>query len=166
MVAFLGGTVGNLHPEQRAGFLSSLAATLEPGDSVLLGTDLVKDRGRLVAAYDDAAGVTAAFNRNVLSVINRELGGDFDTESFDHVARFDEDGSFIEMRLRAVGPQQVRIDDLDLDLRFADGEELRTEISTKFQPARISSELRHAGLEPVRHWTDPDGDFALWLAVR
>ena len=166
MVAFLGGTIGNLHPHERAGFLDSLAATFEPGDSLLLGTDLVKDRDRLVAAYDDRQGVTAEFNRNVLSVINRELGGDFDTAGFEHVARFDEEGSFIEMRLRAVGDHSVRIDDLDMDLRFTDGDEVRTEISTKFEPDRVRDELRSAGLEPVGVWTDPAGDYALWLAER
>lgn len=166
MVAFLGGTIGNLHPHERSGFLDSLASTFEPGDSLLLGTDLVKDRRRLVAAYDDRSGVTAEFNRNVLSVINRELGGNFDTAGFEHVARFDEEGSFIEMRLRAVGEHSVRIDDLDMELSFSDGDELRTEISTKFEPDGVRAELRAAGLEPERLWTDEDGDYAVWLAIR
>ena len=166
MVAFLGGTIGNLHPHERSGFLDSLASTFEPGDSLLLGTDLVKDRRRLVAAYDDRSGVTAEFNRNVLSVINRELGGNFDTAGFEHVARFDEEGSFIEMRLRAVGEHSVRIDDLDMELTFSDGDELRTEISTKFEPDGVRAELRAAGLEPKRLWTDEDGDYAVWLAIR
>lgn len=166
MIAFLGGTIGNLHTEERADFLTSLAATMSPGDTLLLGTDLVKDRARLVAAYDDAAGVTAAFDLNVLAVINRELGGDFDLDGFEHVARFDEDGSFIEMRLRSRRTQRVVLRDLGLAVDFADGEELRTEISTKFQEATVRAELAAAGLEVVRGFTDPAGDFALWLAVR
>ena len=166
LIAFLGGTVGNLHPDERAAFLSSAHDAMNPGDTLLLGTDLVKDRARLVAAYDDAAGVTAAFNKNLLDVLNRELGADFDAEGFDHVARFDEDGSFIEMRLRSRREQQVVVRDLEMTVRFDQGEDLRTEISTKFQPARVRSELAAAGLTPLAHWTDPDGDFALWLARR
>lgn len=166
MVVFLGGTIGNLHPDERAAFLGSLADALEPGDSLLLGTDLVKDRGRLVAAYDDREGVTAAFNKNLLSVLNRELGADFDPSRFDHVARFDEDGSYIEMRLRSRGEQTVRVAELDLTVTFADGEDLRTEISTKFRPDGVRAELAAAGLEPREVWTDDAGDFALWLAVR
>lgn len=166
LVAFLGGTIGNLHPQERAAFLGSLRDALEPGDTLLLGTDLVKDRSRLVAAYDDDAGVTAAFNKNLLHVLNRELGADFDPDGFDHVARFDEDGSFIEMRLRARDEQRVVVRDLEMTVRFDAGEDLRTEISTKFQPARVRAELSAAGLAPVAHWTDTDGDFALWLARR
>ena len=166
LVAFLGGTVGNLHPDERAAFLGSLRAALEPGDTLLLGTDLVKERSRLVAAYDDEAGVTAAFNKNLLHVLNRELGADFDPEGFDHVARFDEDGSFIEMRLRARKEQRVVVRDLEMTVRFDAGEDLRTEISTKFQPARVRAELVDAGFDPIAHWTDPAGDFALWLARR
>lgn len=166
MVVFLGGTIGNLHPGERAAFLESLADTLEPGDSLLLGTDLVKDRGRLVAAYDDRAGVTAEFNKNVLSVINRELDADFDPSRFEHVARFDEDGSYIEMRLRSLDDQAVTVAGLGLTVEFAEGEDLRTEISTKFQPDDVRAELRAAGLEPLHGWTDEAGDFALWLAVR
>jgi L-histidine N-alpha-methyltransferase len=166
MVAFLGGTIGNLHTPQREAFLCSVHDALEPGDTLLLGTDLVKDRGRLVAAYDDSAGVTAAFNKNLLDVLNRELDADFDPDRFDHVARFDEDGSFIEMRLRSRGEQQVVVRDLDLTVHFDDGEDLRTEISTKFQHQRVRSELVAAGLTPLAHWTDAAGDFALWLARR
>lgn len=166
MVVFLGGTIGNLHPGERAAFLASLAATLEPGDSLLLGTDLVKDRRRLVAAYDDRAGVTAEFNKNVLSVINRELDADFDPSRFEHVARFDEDGSYIEMRLRSLDDQAVTVAGLGLTVQFAEGEDLRTEISTKFRQEDVRAELRAAGLEPVHAWTDEAADFALWLAVR
>jgi L-histidine N-alpha-methyltransferase len=166
MIVFLGGTIGNLHPGERASFLESLAATLEPGDSLLLGTDLVKDRDRLVAAYDDSAGVTAEFNKNVLSVLNRELEADFDPSRFEHVARFDEDGSYIEMRLRSLDDQEVTVAGLDLTVEFAEGEDLRTEISTKFRPEDVRAELCDAGLDPRHHWTDAAGDFALWLAVR
>jgi L-histidine N-alpha-methyltransferase len=163
LVAFLGGTIGNLDPEERATMLATMADSLEPGDTFLLGTDLLKDRQRLVEAYDDAAGVTAAFNLNVLAVINRELKADFDLDCFDHVARFDEEHERIEMRLRARGPQLVRIAELDLDVYFDDGEELRTEISTKFRRERVSEELRVAGLAPVVRWTDLAGDYALTL---
>jgi L-histidine N-alpha-methyltransferase len=166
MVAFLGGTIGNLHPDERERFFGSLAAVMTPGDSLLLGTDLVKDRARLVAAYDDSAGVTAEFNKNLLAVLNRELDADFDAAAFDHVARFDEDGSFIEMRLRSTREQQVRVRDLDLLVDFAAGEDLRTEISTKFRPDQVREELQRAGLTPSGHWTDAAGDFALWLALR
>ena len=166
MVVFLGGTIGNLHPPQRAHFLASLAAAMAPGDTLLLGTDLVKERDRLVAAYDDDAGVTAAFNKNLLDVLNRELDGDFDPEQFDHVARFDEDGSFIEMRLRSRADQRVVLGALDLQVDFADGEDLRTEISTKFRPEQVREELLGAGLVPQQEWCDVSGDFALWLASR
>jgi L-histidine N-alpha-methyltransferase len=166
MVVFLGGTIGNLHPPQRAHFLASLAAAMAPGDTLLLGTDLVKERDRLVAAYDDGAGVTAAFNKNLLDVLNRELDGDFDPEQFDHVARFDEDGSFIEMRLRSRTDQRVVLGALDLQVDFADGEDLRTEISTKFRPEQVREELLGAGLVPQQQWCDVSGDFALWLASR
>lgn len=166
MVVFLGGTVGNLDPEERAEFLRDLAATMSPGDSLLLGTDLLKDRDRLVAAYDDAAGVTAEFNKNLLRVLNRELGADFDLDRFEHVARFDEDGSCIEMRLRSTAPQRVHLRELDLTVEFAEGEDLRTEISTKFSRPTIRGELAAAGLDPAVCHTDPAGDFALWLAFR
>jgi L-histidine N-alpha-methyltransferase len=166
LIAFLGGTIGNLEPHERAVMLATIADGMEPGDALLLGTDLVKDRGRLVRAYDDAAGVTAAFNKNVLAVLNRELDGDFDLDRFEHVARFDEEHEWIEMRLRSRGPQTVAIRALDLELRFEDGEDLRTEISAKFRPEGVRDELAAAGLELAKWWTDDDGDFALSLAVR
>ncbi|MFN8035200.1 MAG: L-histidine N(alpha)-methyltransferase [Acidimicrobiia bacterium] len=165
IVAFLGGTIGNLVPAARARFLAEVAAGLGPGDAFLLGTDLVKDTGRLVAAYDDPAGVTAEFNRNVLHVLNRELGADFDVDAFDHVARFDTAEEWIEMRLRARGAQHVKLLDLELAVDFADGEEIRTEVSAKFRPARVEQELAAAGLRLTRWWTDPAGDFALSLSV-
>jgi L-histidine N-alpha-methyltransferase len=151
-------------PAQRAAFLHTLAATMAPGDALLLGTDLVKDPGRLVAAYDDAAGVTAEFNRNVMHVLVRELGADVDPEAFAHVAVWDEEHEWIEMRLRALTDQVVRV--LDLSVPFAEGEELRTEISAKFRRARVRAEVETAGLELAQWWTDPDGDYALSLSVK
>jgi L-histidine Nalpha-methyltransferase len=163
-VAFIGSTIGNLEPGVRARFLAQVGAALRPGDTFLLGTDLVKDTGRLLRAYDDAAGVTAAFNRNVLVVVNRELDADFDTDEFRHVALWDAENEWIEMRLRAERAQQVTISDLDLVVSFAAGEELRTEISAKFRRERIEAELAVAGMRMVRFWTDRRGDFGLTLA--
>jgi len=165
VVAFLGGTIGNLAPPDRARFFAEIAAGLAPGDAFLLGTDLVKDPARLEAAYDDAAGVTAAFNRNVLSVLNRELGADFAPARFEHVARWRPDEEWIEMRLRSSSAQTARVRDLDLEVGFAAGEEMRTEISAKFRRERIEAELGAAGLALAHWWTDPAGDFALSLAV-
>ncbi|MEV5894259.1 L-histidine N(alpha)-methyltransferase [Nonomuraea fuscirosea] len=164
MVAFLGGTIGNLEPAARAVFLKELRATMRPGDTFLLGADLVKDTGRLVAAYDDAAGVTAEFNRNVLRVINRELDADFEPEAFEHVALFDERHEWIEMRLRATRAMRVRVDALGLAVSFEEGEEMRTEISAKFRPEGLRAELAAAGFRIGRRYTDPAGDFTLVLA--
>jgi L-histidine N-alpha-methyltransferase len=135
-----------------------------PDDHLLIGTDLVKDPRILEAAYDDSAGVTAAFNRNVLTVLNRELDADFAVDAYDHVAFFDRDREWIEMRLRAQRPQRVTVGKLGLRLTFAAGEELRTEISAKFTPERIRGDLAAAGLELVESLTDEDGLFALNLA--
>ncbi|MBB5775478.1 L-histidine N(alpha)-methyltransferase [Nonomuraea jabiensis] len=164
MVAFLGGTIGNLEPVARRAFLKEVRATLRRGDTFLLGADLVKDTDRLVAAYDDAAGVTAAFNRNVLHVINRELRADFEPEAFEHVALYDERHEWIEMRLRAVRDLRVRVAELGLEVDFAAGEEMRTEISAKFRPEGLRAELAAAGFLVRRGYTDPDGDFTLILA--
>jgi L-histidine Nalpha-methyltransferase len=164
VVAFLGSTIGNLAPEPRAKFLAEVASGLAPGDSLLLGTDLVKDVTRLVAAYDDAQGVTAEFNRNVLRVLNRELDADFDVDAFAHVACWDPDEEWIEMRLRAEVAQLVTIERLGMEVRFGDGEELRTEISAKFRRDGVARELAAAGLELADWWTDPAGDFALSLS--
>jgi L-histidine N-alpha-methyltransferase len=166
LVAFLGGTIGNLAPAERAKFLDDLAAGLSAGEHLLLGTDLVKDRDRLVAAYDDTAGVTAAFNRNVLAVVNRSLDADFDLEWFEHVARWNDDEEWIEMRLRSDRAHEVHVRDLDLTVAFATGEEVRTEISAKFRREGIEAELKTAGFDVERWWTDSRGDFALSLAVR
>ncbi|MEV5311117.1 L-histidine N(alpha)-methyltransferase [Streptomyces sp. NPDC052610] len=165
LVAFLGGTIGNLLPAERAEFLASVRALLSPGDALLLGTDLVKDEGVLVRAYDDAAGVTAAFNRNVLSVVNRELGADFDPDAFDHVALWDAERDWIEMRLRSRDAQTVKIPALDLAVEFTAGEELRTEVSAKFRQDGVRGELAAAGLELTHWWTDGGGRFALSLSV-
>jgi L-histidine N-alpha-methyltransferase len=164
IVAFLGGTIGNFTPGSRRRFLRSVAGLLGDDGYLLLGTDLVKDVARLEAAYDDSAGVTAEFNRNVLHVVNRELDADFVPEAFDHVAFFDRDREWIEMRLRARRPQRVRIGQLDLRISFAAGEELRTEISAKFTPERLAGDLAAAGLELVERYTDAEGLFALNLA--
>jgi L-histidine N-alpha-methyltransferase len=165
LVAFLGSTIGNLEPADRAQFLAELAATLRPGDAFLLGTDLVKDPERLVCAYDDAAGVTAAFNKNVLAVLNRELSAGFDLDAFEHVALWDSEREWIEMRLRSRSDQIVRIAEVDMNVAFAAGEELRTEISAKFRRERVDGELRAAGLVMTHWWTDPAGDFALSLSI-
>lgn len=166
MVIFLGGTVGNLEPGQRRAFLGQLAGTLDPGEWLLLGTDLVKDPDRLVAAYDDAAGVTAEFNRNVLSVINNELGADFDLGAFDHVARWDDDREWIEMRLRSRRCQTVEVPGVGISASFEEGEEMRTEVSTKFRVEALDGELSRAGFARRATWTDPAGDFALTLSQR
>jgi L-histidine Nalpha-methyltransferase len=165
LLAFLGSTIGNLDPGQRRDFLRDVRATVHPGDAFLLGTDLVKSPERLVAAYDDAAGVTAAFNKNLLSVLNRDLGAQFDPAEFDHVAVWDAEREWIEMRLRSRSEQTVRVAELDLDVRFARGEELRTEISAKFRRQTVERELTAAGLRLEKWWTDPAGDFALSLSV-
>jgi L-histidine Nalpha-methyltransferase len=164
VVAFLGGTIGNFPPGARRRFLRALAGLLTPGDYLLLGTDLVKDIDVLEAAYDDAQGVTAEFNRNVLHVLNRELDADFQTELFEHVAFFDPDREWIEMRLRARRACHVRIDALDLEVDFDRGEELRTEISAKFTRDRLRADYAAAGLELAEWFTDDDGLFALSLA--
>jgi L-histidine Nalpha-methyltransferase len=165
LLAFLGSTIGNLDPAQRAAFLASVRSTLGSGDAFLLGTDLVKSPQRLVAAYDDAAGVTAAFDKNVLSVMNRDLGADFDPDMFDHVAVWDDANEWIEMRLRSRQEQTVRVAALDLTVRFDRGEEMRTEISAKFRRSGVAAELAAAGLRLTQWWTDPVGDFALSLSV-
>jgi L-histidine N-alpha-methyltransferase len=165
LVAFLGSTIGNLEPAERADFLASLRAGLGSGDSVLLGTDLVKDPAILVAAYDDDAGVTAAFNKNVLSVLNRELGADFDLDAFEHVAVWDSANEWIEMRLRSLTGQTVKIGGLGMDVTFAEGEEMRTEVSAKFREEGVRAELARAGLQMRSWWTDPQGRFALSLSV-
>jgi L-histidine N-alpha-methyltransferase len=164
IVAFLGGTIGNFPPGSRRRVLRQIGRLLGPDDHLLMGTDLVKDPDVLEAAYDDAQGVTAEFNRNVLRVLNRELQADFDPEDFDHVALFDRQNEWIEMRLRARREHTTVVRDLDLPVHFDAGEELRTEISAKFTPVRLDADLAAAGLELVRWLTDPEELFALTLS--
>jgi len=166
LVIFLGSTIGNLTPGPRTDFLFALSDTLAPGDSLLLGTDLVKDVDRLVRAYDDSAGVTAQFNRNVLAVVNRELDADFDLDAFEHVARWNADEERIEMWLRTTSPQRVRIAALDLTVDFAAGEKMLTEVSCKFRPDGVAAELAAAGLRRTHWWTDAAGDFGLSLSAK
>lgn len=164
LVAFLGGTIGNLTPSQRHRFLFDLNCTMEDGDHLLVGTDLVKDPGRIVAAYDDPAGVTASFNRNVLRVLNHRLGATFDPEQFEHVALWNADERWIEMRLRSTCDQRVRIADLGTTVAFARGEELLTEISAKFTAEGLAAELSSAGFVVDDQWGADEGDFLLTLA--
>jgi L-histidine N-alpha-methyltransferase len=164
LIAFLGGTIGNLYPGERREFLTRLARLLGPDDHLLLGTDLVKETARLEAAYNDAAGVTAEFNKNVLHVLNRELGADFDVDAFEHVARYDAREERMDIRLRSIAEQSVHVADLDLTVGFAEGEEMRTEISAKFTRERLECVYAESGLE-LRGWfTDEAGDYALSLA--
>lgn len=164
LVAFLGGTIGNLYVEERGAFLGALADSLEPGDWLLLGTDLVKSTDRLIAAYNDADGVTAAFVTNSLAVLNRELGADFDLDAFSYVPLWDPHMERMDLRLRAEMPQRVQIPGADLILDLESGEEIRVEISTKFRPEGIRTELGAAGFEVTESWLDPAGEFALTLA--
>lgn len=165
MIAFLGSTIGNFDPAGRKHFFSELANGMQPGDSLLLGTDLVKDVDRLEAAYNDSQGITAEFNLNVLHVVNRELDANFDLASFEHRSFFDTDEEWIEMRLVAARDHVVHVRSLDLTAEFVAGEEMRTEISAKFRRAKVEAELASVGLRLERWMTDPDGDFALSLAV-
>jgi L-histidine N-alpha-methyltransferase len=164
LVAFLGSTIGNFTPVERSRFLASVADHLRPSDRFLVATDLVKPIERLVAAYDDSAGVTAAFNLNLLDVLNRELGADFAPARFHHVAVWDAERRRIEMRLRALSAMTVRLPAVDMVVSLEAGEEIRTEISTKFTPSQVSAELTAAGLEAMGLWTDPAGDYLLTLA--
>ena len=166
LFAFLGGTIGNFDPPARRRFYADLGAVMAPSDYLLLGTDLVKDVDRLVAAYDDAAGVTARFNLNVLAVINAEFGADFDLDAFSHVALFDADNSWIEMRLRSLREQRTSVPGLGMDVALSEGEEIRTEISTKFVPSALDEELVEAGFAIAGAFTDPGGDFRLTLVQR
>ena len=166
LVALLGGTIGNFPPGTRRRMLRKIGALLGPEDRLLLGTDLVKDPAEIEAAYDDPQGVTAEFNRNVLHVINRELGADFDPDAFEHIAFFDRRHEWVEMRLRALRPCSVLISELGLRVDFAHGEELRTEISAKFTRARVHDDFESVGLSLCGWYTDPNSRFALSLAAR
>jgi L-histidine N-alpha-methyltransferase len=164
VIALLGGTIGNFAPQQRAGFLRRICNLLGPEDSFLLGTDLVKDRATLEAAYNDSAGVTEAFNKNVLAVLNHELGANFDPDQFEHVARWDPENLWVDIRLRSLANQVVDVTALDLMAAFSAGEEMRTEISTKFARPGLEGIYAEAGLELTDWWTDADGLYALSLA--
>jgi L-histidine N-alpha-methyltransferase len=164
LIAFLGGTIGNFRPGPRRSFLARIATLMYPGDRFLLGTDLVKDAATLEAAYNDAAGVTAAFNKNVLDVLNRELEANFDPDAFEHFAFWDPDNEWIDIRLRALTEQFVDLRALDMRAHFSRNEEMRTEISTKFTRERIESSYADAGLELLEWWTDADDRYALSLA--
>jgi L-histidine N-alpha-methyltransferase len=164
LVVFLGGTIGNFPPGSRRRFLREIGGLLGPEDHLLMGTDLVKDPDILTQAYDDAEGVTAEFNRNLLTVLNRELSADFDPDDFEHVALFNREHEWIEMRLRARRAHTTTVRDLDLSVRFREGEEMRTEISAKFTRDRIEGDLSAAGLELVSWLTDPEELFALTLS--
>ncbi len=163
LIAFLGGTIGNFKPEARRRFYAQLHAAMAPGDTLLLGTDLIKDPRRLFDAYNDAEGVTAAFNLNVLAMMNRELAANFDLRAFRHLAPFDREQSWIEMLLISEREQTVTIPALGLEVQFATGEPLRTEVSTKFEPATIEAELGGVGFAMDAFWTDDRGDYALSL---
>jgi L-histidine Nalpha-methyltransferase len=164
LLAFLGGTIGNFRPAPRRSFLARIATLMYPGDRFLLGTDLVKDRQPLEAAYDDSQGVTAEFNKNVLAVLNRELGANFDLDEFEHVAFWDEENEWVDIRLRSLAEQFIDVKQLDMRVHFARTEEMRTEISTKFTRERLEESYADAGLELTDWWTDPDGLYALSLA--
>lgn len=166
LVALLGGTIGNFAGSERETLLGEIANMCDAGETFLLGADLVKDRSRLLAAYDDPSGVTADFNRNVLRVINRCLDADFVPERFAHVATYDEETQWVEMWLRSEGAQVVHVGQLGLSVAFADGEAMRTEISAKFRLDQIASELAAAGFAVLAQWLDGAGDFALTLAER
>lgn len=166
LIAFLGGTIGNFKPAERARFLSTVAAGMGPHDLFLLGTDLIKDEARLNLAYNDRAGVTAAFNLNVLAVLNRELGANFDLTGFTHLARFDREQRWIEMLLCSRRRQRVELPGLALSLTFEEGEQIRTEVSAKFSAQQVGVELGQAGLSLVDFWTDTAGDFGLSLSAR
>jgi L-histidine N-alpha-methyltransferase len=164
LIALLGGTIGNLPPQQRSGFLRRIANLLDPDDRFLLGVDLIKDPAALVAAYDDSQGVTAEFNRNSLEVLNDRFDGNFDPEAFEHVALWDSENLWIEMRLRSLREQQVRLDSLDLDLDFSQGEEMRTEISTKFARDGLETIFAEAELELTDWFASESDEYALALA--
>jgi len=164
LVAFLGGTIGNLTEPERERFLQDLREALRPGDWFMAGADLVKDPEVILAAYTDAAGATAEFNRNALRVLNQRLGADFEPEAFEHVVLWNESTATVELRLRASKPMAVRLDGIGLEVALAAGEEIHTGISTRFRPEDLEHRLRKAGFEPEHRWSDPDDRFGLFLS--
>ncbi len=163
LALFFAGTIGNLHPTEVPPFLSRLSRMLAPGDALLVGVDLVKDEARLHAAYNDAAGVTAEFNRNILRVVNQRLDGDFDPLAFEHVAFYDRERAWIEMRLRARRAVEVRIKRADLHLHYGAGDEIRTEISCKYTRTSFEALLPGTGFAPELWYADDEELFALVL---
>lgn len=164
MVAFLGSTIGNFEPAERAQFIGDVSSSLDPGGTFLLGTDLVKSAERLWAAYNDRQGVTAEFNLNLLTMLNRELGANFESAQFEHFAEWDSEQEWVDIRIRSKQAQKVNVTDLELTVEFAEGEDIHTEVSAKFRHEGIAAELGAAGLEVVNSWTDEASDYALTLA--
>ena len=165
LVLYIGSSIGNLEQSEAIALLKSVARHLAPGDHLLLGVDLVKNRDILVAAYDDRAGITAAFNKNLLARINRELGGNFDPEAFQHIALWNESAARVEMHLESKHPQQVRIDAFDQTLSFFEGERIHTENSYKYTVKRLENLMRCSGFQVEHVWTDPQSWFAVSLGV-
>jgi len=166
LVAFLGSTVGNFYVEERHAFLGAIADQLEAGEWLLLGVDLMKSVDRIMAAYNDPAGLTARFIKNSLTVLNRSLDADFDLDGFDYTPLWDGQEERVDLRLRSVQPQRVRVAALDIEVDLGEGEEIRVEISTKFRQDRLRSELRDVGMDVIDAWTDQRTDFGLILARR
>jgi L-histidine N-alpha-methyltransferase len=166
LALFLAGTMGNLQPRRVPPFLRALARQLAPGDALLLGLDLVKDERRLHAAYNDAAGVTAEFNRNILRVVNAHLCADFEAEAFEHMAFYDRENAWIEMRLRATRDMQVSIPGAALKMAFRRGDEVRTELSCKYTRPSLEAILDGTGLRIEGWYTDPEELFVSALLRR
>ena len=165
LIVFLGSTIGNFEPAEARRFLDEVRRLMRPGDHFLLGADLVKDHAELIASYDDSRGITAEFNRNVLTRINRELDADFDIDSFTHVARWNEAEHRIEMHLRSLRGQRVAVRGADLSVRFGADELLRTEVCTKYTREMLDAMLAESGIEPVSWYTDVAGRFGLLLGT-
>jgi L-histidine N-alpha-methyltransferase len=166
LVAFLGSTIGNLYPVRRRALLEAMARELSRDDFLLIGVDLVKDPRRIEAAYNDDRGITEAFIRNALRVLDRELGSAFGDAQWTYDAPFDPSWSWVDLGLRSIGHQVVAVPELDVEVAFADGEKLRMEVSTKFTRAGLVADLGGAGLTLERFWTDDAADYALCLAAR
>jgi L-histidine Nalpha-methyltransferase len=164
LVLFLGGSIGQLTPDQRAEFLRTLHGACRPGDTLLLGVDLVKDPARLMAAYDDSAGVSAEFSKNLLNVLNANVGADFNLDAFDHVVTWHGEAECVAMFLQSRISQVVRLSEIDLSVDFPAGERIRMSISAKFRRDGIQAELESAGFSPRHWWTDPHGQYALSLS--
>lgn len=166
LIVVLGGTIGNFDLLPRRDFLTRIYSLMEPSDHLMIGVDLVKDRARLESAYNDSVGITEMFNKNILTVLNREIGSDFDLDLFEHVAFFDPDNAWIEMRLRALSAHSVQLGNLSRELEFDQGEEIRTEISCKFTRDSLTEDLLQSGLSISDWHQDERADFALCTAQR